>query len=158
MNNSRCELNVSPDTEFDRLLDEFDALVFRIGRLMTSRHGGEVGGGLTPPQYMLLRMLDVDGPSRVSSIATSLGVKSPAVSMLMQGLEERGLIAREHDAGDRRAINVSLTTEGRACVQSAEESRRALMRRYTSSLSLDELRELIRIQGKLADAMATERP
>ena len=156
MNISGTELNRSERAEFDRLLDEFDALVFRIGRLMASRHGNDAGGGLTPPQFMLLRMLDLDGPARASSIAAALGVKSPAVSMLMQGLEERGLIAREHDAGDRRAINVSLTDAGRTLVQQAEDARRHLMRRYTSSLTLDELRDLIRIQTKLADAMVSE--
>jgi DNA-binding MarR family transcriptional regulator len=156
MNNSSVELPATEQAELDHLLDQLDSLVFRMGRLMTSRHGRDTGGsGLKPPQYMLLRMLDAEGPARVASIAASLGVKSPAISMLIQGLEERGLVAREHDAEDRRAINVSLTQEGVALARRAEEFRRVLMREYTSTLTMEELRQLIRIQTKLADAMAS---
>lgn len=159
MNNSAPEVNASqPATpsEHDALIDELQSLVFLMGRLMAFRYAdGAAPDGLSFPQYMLLRTVH-HGPSRVSDIAASLGVKSPAVSMLLQGVEERGLISRRHDAEDRRAVLVSLTEAGHEALRDAEQTRREMTRRYTSALTLDELRTLVRIQTKLAEAVAAE--
>lgn len=159
MNDSVPEVNASqPDapSEHDSLIDELQSLVFLMGRLMAFRYAeGASPDALSFPQYMLLRVVH-QGPARVSDIAASLGVKSPAVSMLLQGVEERGLISREHDTGDRRAVLVSLTETGHETLRAAEQTRREMTRRYTSALTLDELRTLVRIQTKLAEAVAAE--
>lgn len=144
-------------SEHDALIDELQTLVFLMGRLMAFRYAEGVSpDGLSLPQYMMLRTLEQHGATRVSDIAASLGVKSPAVSMLLQGVEERGLVVREHDPDDRRVTLVSLTGAGRAAVRTAEHIRRELTKRYTSALTLDELRTLVRIQAKLAEAVAAE--
>ncbi len=166
MNDSGAELNTLPTsaavpeddaTEHDALIDELQALIFLMGRLMTFRYAEGAGpDGLSLPQYMLLRTVEQHGPVRVSDIASALGVKTPAVSMLLQAVEERGLVTRDHAPDDRRAILVSLTESGRTATKHAERLRRELTKRYTASLTLDELRSLVRIQSKLAEAASAD--
>lgn len=163
VNDSAHEVNDSASSasgdvaEHDALIDELQALVFLMGRLMTFRYAeGATPDGLSLPQYMLLRTVEHHGSMRVSDIAASLGTKAPAVSMLLQGVEERDLIVREHDSDDRRVILVSLTKKGHSAVKTAEHVRREMTRRLTSSLTLEELRTLVRIQTKLAEAVAAE--
>jgi hypothetical protein len=52
---------------------------------------------------------------------------------------------------------VCLTDSGTAALTDAENLRREMLRRYTSVLSEDDLRSLIRIQQILIDAMVTQK-
>ena len=49
---------------------------------------------------------------RVTALADMLGVSVPAVTQSITALEKGGLVRRDMDPGDRRAILVSLTPEG----------------------------------------------
>lgn len=53
-----------------------------------------------------------EGGVRVSEFANALGITVPAVTQIVTGLEAQGLVSREIDSEDRRAIRVSLTEKG----------------------------------------------
>jgi DNA-binding MarR family transcriptional regulator len=53
---------------------------------------------------------------RVSALADLLGVSVPAVTQSITALEKSGLVRRDMDPGDRRAILVSITPEGEAAL------------------------------------------
>lgn len=156
MNHSSHELNQTTP-EVDALLDEVGAGAILMARLMNSRYGlGSSSTDLALPHYLLLRTLRDVGPMRVSDIAESCGMKTSAVSMALQALEERGLIAREHDASDRRVVQVTLSTAGLERLDEAEQERREAMRRYTATLPLDDLRTLARIMNAFIETMGAE--
>lgn len=77
--------------------------------------------GLAMWQYKTLLMLRREGapyelsPSRLADV---LGLTRGALSARLAGLEQRGLIAREHDTADRRRVRVRLTPAGRRAVES----------------------------------------
>lgn len=68
---------------------------------------------LTGPQLSILRRLEVEGPSRISHIATSEGVRMPTASNTINQLEKRGLVHRTRSAEDRRGVLVALTEQGK---------------------------------------------
>lgn len=124
---------------------------------MMSRQGDFVReNGLTTPQFMVLRMLQAEPGMRVSDIAASLGVKNPAASMLVQSLEEQGLVERVHDAEDHRVVLVFATETGATQVLRCERSRRTFMRKLTADLDADDLKALVRIVTAIADTMARD--
>ena len=77
--------------------------------------------GLTPSQYRILSMIDA-APQRAGRLAERAAVTPPAVSAALDALEDRGLVARERDPQDRRAVALRLTGEGAAALQASERS------------------------------------
>ena len=68
--------------------------------------------GLPAAQARLLCMLAA-GPRRMSELAGLLGIEKAALTGLADRAERRGLVARTAVPGDRRAVSVALTPEGR---------------------------------------------
>ena len=68
--------------------------------------------GLPAAQARLLCMLAA-GPRRMSELAGLLGIEKAALTGLADRAERRGLVARTSVPGDRRAVSVALTPEGR---------------------------------------------
>jgi len=143
---------------FDDLMDELDATMTALGRIMSARHGEMCNEtGLTIAQLVALRVLGEVGSARIGDLATHVGIKPPAASALIDSLDAKGYIAREPDAEDRRVTRVSLTDAGHQQLMSAEAERREHMRRYFSVLEEDDLRVLVRINRTLIDAMIANR-
>jgi len=88
---------------------------------------------LTVPQFLALRAIAIEGASG-SELARRAGVSGPAVSQLLTGLAEAGLLTRKESAGDRRRLTLTLSTRGRRALTSAQ----ALLRERLTPL-LDEL-------------------
>jgi len=74
---------------------------------------------LTLPQYRLLVMVD-RGDHRASKLAGGLALSKPTVTAVVEGLVERGFLARSEVTGDRRAVQLSLTEAGRAALTSTD--------------------------------------
>jgi DNA-binding MarR family transcriptional regulator len=141
----------------DELLDELDSTLMVLGRLMAARHGEQCAGhAVSGPRLVLLKVIAEVGPTKAGDLAAVLGIKAPATTSLVDGLEREGLVVREHDTDDRRVTLVSLTEEGRSLLAEAELVRREHMRRYLSVLSEDDVRSLIRIQRTLIDAIVDQ--
>src|SRR6476620_8696923 len=87
----------------------------------------DADGELSAAQLSTLKML-LDGSGvRVGEIARNLGVKVPSATEQIIKLERAGLVRREADPADSRAVRVTLTREGHAAVGSANERRNAVM-------------------------------
>jgi len=67
---------------------------------------------LTLPQYRLLVMV-ASGDQRASRLAGRLALSKPTVTAVVEGLVERGFLARSEVSGDRRAVDLNLTDAGR---------------------------------------------
>ena len=60
------------------------------------------------------------GPSTLSELAQDMGTDAPATTVLINALEQRGLVKRSPHPTDRRAKEVSLTAAGRRMVRGVE--------------------------------------
>lgn len=72
---------------------------------------------------------------RVGEIARNLGVKVPSATEQIIKLERAGLVRREADPADSRAVRVRLTPEGHDAVESANARRNAVMAGILGSLT-----------------------
>lgn len=138
----------------DELIDQIDASILRLMRLVAARHSDACSdSSMTMPRMMLLRILAENGPTKVSDLAAHLGIKAPAASGMVDALDKLGLVRRDQDPDDRRVTLLSMSALGRSELAIAETERRKHVRHYLSVLSEDDLRDMIRIQRKLIDAM-----
>ncbi|MGW2339634.1 MarR family winged helix-turn-helix transcriptional regulator [Streptomyces sp. NPDC001661] len=76
--------------------------------------------GLTRSQIALLDALD-GGPCRVTGLAARTGMAQPRVTVLLQKLGEAGLVERRRCEDDRRAVETSLTPDGRALLEAGRQ-------------------------------------
>ena len=82
--------------------------------------------GMNIQQYTLLLLPFDQGPLRMNEIAHTLGVTNPAVTNLVDHMEQKGLIKRMPCEEDRRATLIEITTDGRALIERIQEKSLAL--------------------------------
>ena len=68
---------------------------------------------MTYQQYNVMRLIDTTGPQPQAEVARHLVVTAPVVTRLAAALAEAGLVERQDDPKDRRAVILALTETGR---------------------------------------------
>jgi DNA-binding MarR family transcriptional regulator len=96
-----------------------ERLALALERISRSVHAICFADGLHPVQWSALRYFAAVEPSRrtVSGLARHLGVTQPPASRTVSTLVQRGCLATEADAADRRSKIVSLTPLGAATLR-----------------------------------------
>lgn len=87
-----------------------------------------------------------EGPLTLSGLADAIGVDAPYATLIVDSLEERGLVQRSPDPGDRRRKLVSLTPAGADAVKRVIQIDRQPPPGFAalSAAELDTLREMLR--------------
>jgi DNA-binding MarR family transcriptional regulator len=81
--------------------------------------------GLTPAQERALRLITrSDDPPRMTELADRLGIVPRSLTTVIDALEKAGLVRREIDSRNRRAILLLLTDQGAAVRDDLREARR----------------------------------
>lgn len=83
--------------------------------------------GLSLPQYRALAFV-ARGTRRAAEIADAAAVSRPAITALVGGLVNVGMLKREDVPGDRRGVHIALTPRGRRVLTSVEDS---LVKRFS---------------------------
>ena len=96
--------------------------------------------GLTHPQYLVMLALWERSPRTVRDIGDTLLLDPATLSPLLKRLEAAGLVTRARNARDDRALDIELTTEGRALRAQAEAVPGTIVKRL--GLPLDELEQM----------------
>ena len=117
----------------DQLVNLFD----RLRKLAFNQHPLE-GSAVTMPQLTLLDLIAASPGCNMHDIATGLDVTAPTVSVSVRRLERAGLLERQPDPRDKRAVQLFLTAEGQVLWQQARDFRREKMRRLLDGLSENE--------------------
>ncbi len=118
-------VRVAADAEtIDRLRRVLTRISRRVDRQVS-------GGGLTSTQLSVLATVELRGPLGLGELADFEGVNPTMLSRVVGKLEEGGLIQRQVDETDRRAVRVVVTKAG------TELRRRLLIER--SALLADRL-------------------
>ena len=88
-----------------------------------------------------------------SDLVAHSGRDKAQLARLIKGLRERGLLAAEADASDRRNVRLSLTQEGQAVQRALQQQARQLSARAVAGLSAQERQQLVgllqRVKGNL---------
>ena len=81
-------------------------------------------------------------PHRITELSTREGVSQPAVTQLVNRLQERGWVERRTDPADGRAVLVELTEAGSAQLEGVRADYRALLREEMAALDDQEVATL----------------
>jgi DNA-binding MarR family transcriptional regulator len=129
---------------------DLEALVLRLTTSTISRDG------LNRTAAATLTRLATYGPARLTDLASAEGVSQPSMSSMVARLVEQGLVLRETDPRDARAVQLSLTAAGEAVVARRRATR---TRRLDDALAELPPDDVARIAGavpaltRLADAL-----
>ncbi|HUJ34449.1 MAG TPA: MarR family transcriptional regulator [Solirubrobacteraceae bacterium] len=82
------------------------------------------------------------GPRRITELAAEERVTQPAITLLVNRLEERGWVKRIADPSDGRAVLVSLTPVGEAVFEQLRAEYRALLHEEMAMLDDSEVAAL----------------
>lgn len=121
-------------------------LLFKCARLVNERalatlpHDGD-GPRPRPAHMSLLPHIDLDG-TRPSELARRVGVSKQAVGQLVDDLVTMGMVAREPDPTDRRAVLVVFTEHGRQSILAGLRHLRSLERQLTRAVGGEPMRGL----------------
>jgi DNA-binding MarR family transcriptional regulator len=94
--------------------------------------------GLKLRQVMLLSYLRAGAPALQQQLCESLWLDPNNCVLLLNEMEELGLVERRRDPSDRRRHVVDITDEGRVALERAERAQESIGDELLSALSDDE--------------------
>jgi MarR family transcriptional regulator, organic hydroperoxide resistance regulator len=98
--------------------------------------------GLTHPQYLVMLALWEESRLSVTELGRRLSLEPATLSPLLKRLEASGMVTRERDPRDVRALAIALTTKGRRLRHRAERVPPAILNRLGMSVTdLEDLRD-----------------
>jgi len=133
-------------------MDRFDALTnivlsaHRIGRVVAR----EAGSTTPAAQWRALSELEESGAMRLTELAAACRVTQPGMTRLVAQMAEHGLVAREPDQADARALRIGITEAGRAARAAWIRTIRAQLAPRFADLTDDEWTALERTAAILA--------
>jgi MarR family transcriptional regulator, transcriptional regulator for hemolysin len=110
-----------------------------VARLLRNAYDRRVRGlGLTRSQWWVLNQLFRNPGLNQSELAEILEIERPTLGRLLDRLEAKGWVRREHDARDRRAWRVHLTDAVEPAMRTLRKVAAELMRDALAGLSAGE--------------------
>ncbi len=106
---------------------------------------------VNPGHARALAVLTRHGAMRLSALAEHLHIAPRSTTEVVDGLQERGLVARHPDPADRRATLVAPTDEGTRVGAAIRTARAAEAERFFGHLSPADHADLTRILRTLRD-------
>jgi MarR family 2-MHQ and catechol resistance regulon transcriptional repressor len=91
--------------------------------------------GLSVAAFRVLRVLFETGPRLMVTLAMEQGMTAPGMTMVIDKLEEAGLVRRVRSDADRRAINVAITGKGGEKLKHAMKLHDKLVERAIDGMS-----------------------
>ena len=106
--------------------------------------------------YLVLVAVGRQGPARLSDIAVELGVDVSTVSRQVAALEAKGLLVREPDPVDGRAVRLSLSEAGDALTDRLRTAWRATIAEALADWTPGEIDALAPLLERFATDVAGE--
>jgi len=89
--------------------------------------------GLTAPQLLVLQALEKTGSVKPSEIARKVHLSQATITSIVDRLESAGLVERQRNDTDRRAVDVIITPGGRQSLKKAPEAlQEGFLKRFDS--------------------------
>ena len=135
-----------------RSADPISTVEREFGTLMMhmTRYKHQINGNrIDRMALMVLGTLAHCGPSRLTTVAERTGLDPSTVSRQVADLEKAGLLARDTDPEDRRAILLEATTEGQQLLDRLSRGRRRRVERLLSDWHPDDIVTFGRLLAQL---------
>jgi DNA-binding MarR family transcriptional regulator len=116
------------------LPDRLRLVVTRLARRLRQ----QTGAGVSPTQAAALSTIERQGPLTLGELAQLERVQPPTITAAVGRLEQRGLVRRHPDPGDRRVARVEVTAPGRRLLEQSRSRKTAYLERRLAALDGDE--------------------
>lgn len=144
--------------------ESFGQLVHTIRLSLTrrlQRNLAKNGFDINVTQVRVLQQLSRHETMSAKELARAVEHDGGALTRLLDRLQETGCIVRRTNADDRRAVDISLTTPGRALLKSVQQCINSMYVDVLDELDRDERVQLLslleRVRSRL-DALDDKRP
>lgn len=107
---------------------------------------------LSLAEFRVLRVLFETGPRLMVTLAMEQGMTAPGMTMVIDKLEETGLVRRVRSDADRRAINVAITGKGGERLKRAMKLHDRFVERAVEGLSNQEIDSFITTLNRVLGA------
>lgn len=112
------------------------------------------GHDLTFSQFVTIKKLAA-GMASVTELARAAEVHPGAMTRLLDRLEARGLIVRQADPGDRRALHIHLTEAGMAIWNDTNLCGQRVLKQATAGMSQADADQLMRLLEQARDNLTS---
>jgi DNA-binding MarR family transcriptional regulator len=128
--------------ELGRLEREVGVLIRRVRRVIGER-ARAVHPDLQPASYLMLTFLAAEGPQRSSVVSERFNVDKGAISRQVQHLCELGLLVREPDPADGRAMLISASSDAVRRMAAVDRDRRRWLDEQLGEWTEKDLRDFV---------------
>lgn len=111
---------------------------------------------ITAPQVHMLMTVREHGQMTIKQLTQALRVKAPAVSAMVDRLEEVGLLVREVNPADRREVFVRVSPDAEARMVAMEQRCLQLTVEMFERIGLENVRMWGELCKRIQDALAVE--
>lgn len=111
---------------------------------------------VTPSQLKVLKLVARTNARRIGDVADFLAVSNAAASKAVDRLVKRGLLRRAEAESDRRAVELSLTPEGRTLLAQYEAATNQVLKEVFGGLPQEDLRDTAEFLDRLSTKMVQE--
>ncbi|MGN0063224.1 MAG: MarR family winged helix-turn-helix transcriptional regulator [Nocardioides sp.] len=118
-------------------------VLMRRSRRVVAERAAMVHEDLTPAAYLVLTYLTTMGPLRASVLVDVFHLDKGAVSRSVHSLVDLGLITKEADPDDRRAVILHVSEVARARVREVAEVRIGVLEKVLGSWSEGDLEAFV---------------
>ena len=126
------------------LARNYGFLLHDVARLLRQAYDRRVRGlGLTRSQWWVLNQLFRNPGVNQSELADILEIRKPTLGRLLDRMEAKGWVRREHDASDRRAWRVHLTDAIEPAMRELRAAAAQLRRDALAGLSAAEREQFV---------------
>ena len=97
---------------------------------------------VTAAQFVIIANLGLGGVKSASDLCKGISYDAGAMTRMIDRLEEKGLLRRSRDAGDRRLVNLELTEKGNQALPRMRELSMKVVNRFLQGFTKAEARQL----------------
>lgn len=105
--------------------------------------------GLTPPELFACHTVMINDhmnkSTRAKDIANALEISKPAVSKLLNAMERKGLIQREHREEDRKAVFVVLTEKAKSILEEQRATASVMTEKVFAEMGVERAKEMLEL-------------
>jgi DNA-binding MarR family transcriptional regulator len=110
---------------------------------------------ITVAQLRVLLVLYTQGPSRMSSIASYIGIAISTATSIVDNMVKKDLVIRSNDPEDRRLVICTLSAEGQRLINRLWMLGRGQIEKLLQGLTLEQLEKAAEVAGFLLSSVAS---
>ena len=130
----------TPDPARDEMVDRTLRFAEKVTReLLPLTPGNALMLEVTTSQLKVMFVIYLQGPLRIGLLARALNVSLPTMTVTVDRLVKRGILRRENDPDDRRAVYCHLSDYGQEILNQMWNSARERTRQMLTALTVPEL-------------------